>query len=144
MIREHLRPWKILLVMRMWALLVVVKLALWRYPLFEVVDRLARPPKRLRRPRLDPYRLSWINNRVLLTRFWRPRCLLRSLVHLRCLRVQGDRAELVIGLPRETSATDAHAWVELDGAVVGPAPGKAGHEELVRYPVRPGQRIGSP
>lgn len=128
----------------MWALLLVIKLGLLRYPLPKVVDYLIRPPKRTLRPRLEPSHLSRINGRVLRIGSYRPRCLLRSLVHLRCLRAQGDPAELVIGLPgRQAATTDAHAWVELHGAVVGPAPGKAGHTEFVRYPIRPRQRMGS-
>ncbi len=136
--------WKFLLAARMWGLLLLVKLLLWHYPLPVVVDYLARPATHPHVPRLNPHRLCRINDRVLRIGPLRPRCLTRSLVHLRCLRAQGDPAELVIGLPREASTTDAHAWVELNGAVVGPAPGKAGHEELVRYPAGPGRRIGSP
>lgn len=128
------RPWKILLALRMWGILLRVELALRRHPLPHVVDHLVRPPSRLRTPRLDPHRLSWINGRVLRIGSRQPRCLIRSLVHLRCLRVQGDQAELVIGLPRGGGTSDAHAWVELNGAVVGPPPGRAGHEEFVRYP----------
>ena len=141
---RDLRPWKIRLALRMWWLVLYVNSALRWYPLARVVDQLRRPPRRLRRPRLSPYRLSRINDRVLHVGRFRPRCLIRSLVHLRCLRDQGDITELVIGLPQGTASTDAHAWVELEGRVVGPWPGKAGRDELVRYPRQDSQQIGSP
>lgn len=84
-------------------------------------------------PRVEPVRLGRIVWRLLHVGPWRPRCLLQALVLYRLLRAQGERAELVIGLPREPKDKDAHAWVELDGRDVGPPPGKAGHEELARY-----------
>ncbi len=61
------------------------------------------------------------------------RCLERSLVLYALLREGGARAELVVGLPVEAEEPDAHAWVEVDGLVVGPPPGRAGHEPLARY-----------
>jgi hypothetical protein len=59
--------------------------------------------------------------------------LFSALVLYRLLRAQGDRAELVIGLPSDARTKDAHAWVELDGVDVGPPPGRSGHLELTRY-----------
>jgi hypothetical protein len=49
------------------------------------------------------------------------------------LRDQGDEAELVIGLPLEPKDFDAHAWVEIREADVGPPPGQGRHQELARY-----------
>jgi hypothetical protein len=46
---------------------------------------------------------------------------------------QGERPQLVIGLPPSPSSHEAHAWVEVAGQVVGPPPGRLGHEEMVRY-----------
>lgn len=63
-----------------------------------------------------------------------PRCLPRALVMFKILRSQGESPELVIGLPLQPSSHEAHAWVELASVDVGPPPGRAGHEELVRYP----------
>lgn len=140
---ERLRPWKIALALRMWLLMLSVKLSLMRHPLPRVVDDLIRPPARPRSPRMEPRQLSKINERVFRIGWYRPRCLTRSLVHLRLLRLQGDPAVLVIGLPRGRKTTDAHAWVELDGVVVGPPPGRAGHHEFVRYP-RPSVRAEAP
>lgn len=122
------------LALRMWALLLFAKLAISVAPLPRVVDCLLRPPRRLSTRRLDPLQLSKINERVFRIGPLHPRCLTRSLVHLRCLRTQGDAGVLVIGLPPTVRTSDAHAWVELDGRVVGPPPGRAGHVEFVRYP----------
>ena len=141
---KDLQPWKIALALRMWALMLSVKLALLRHPLPKVVDDLIQPPKQLRNPRREPRQLSAINNRVFRIGSYRPRCLIRSLVHLRLLRAQGDPAVLVIGLPRGVATTDAHAWVELNGVVVGPPPGRAGHQEFVRYPRPAAQQPVSP
>lgn len=68
---------------------------------------------------------------------WQPRCLHRSLVLYSMLREHGEPAELVIGIQPGASSTDAHAWVEVSGVVVGPSPGSLGAAELVRYPLRP-------
>jgi hypothetical protein len=56
-----------------------------------------------------------------------------ALVLFRLLRRQGDPAELVIGLPATAADQNAHAWIELDGRDVGPAPGRNGHVELARF-----------
>ncbi len=50
------------------------------------------------------------------------------------LKEQGEAPELVIGLPDQARSHEAHAWVELALVDVGPPPGRAGHDELVRYP----------
>jgi hypothetical protein len=63
-----------------------------------------------------------------------PRCLPKALVMFEILRSQGENPELVIGLPLQPSSHEAHAWVEMASVDVGPPPGRAGHEELARYP----------
>ena len=40
-----------------------------------------------------------------------------------------------IGLADDRPSTEAHAWVELAGRDMGPAPGAYGHRALVRYPI---------
>jgi hypothetical protein len=72
-------------------------------------------------------------DRCLLAGPLRTRCLIRAVVLHRMLRRQGLQTSVVIGLPDAAATTDAHAWVELDGRDLGPAPGRAGHRELVRY-----------
>ena len=63
-----------------------------------------------------------------------PRCLPKALIMFEILHEQGAAPELVIGLPKQPSGHEAHAWVELDSVDVGPPPGQSGHEELARYP----------
>ncbi|GEM_PF-3240497 len=134
---KHLEFWKFSLAARMWWLALKIKLALLRHPLPQVVDQLVQSPARLRQPRIEPRYLGAVNDRILRLGPFKPRCLLCALVHLKLLRAQGDAAVLVIGLPRDKASTDAHAWVELDGEVVGPPPGRKGHQAFVRYPLVP-------
>jgi hypothetical protein len=124
---------KMVLYVQIWREHLVVQWDLRRIPLPQLVDAYARGS----RSRADhpPRRLSRAVGRSLRIGPWQPRCLPRSLVLFRLLRAQGEAAELVIGLPSEASSSDAHAWVEIDGRVVGPPPGRLGHEELVRYPL---------
>lgn len=125
---------KLSLVVRIWGVYVAVRLALRRYPLPEAVAQLGADTGRSAQPTTL---LSRAVSRALRIGPWRPRCLTRSLVLYRLLRMQGAPAQLMIGLPSHASEWDAHAWVELDGQDVGPLPGRSGHQELVRYPVDP-------
>jgi hypothetical protein len=77
--------------------------------------------------------LGWAVDRTLRIGSRRPRCIFNALVLYRLLREQGDAAVLVVGLPPDALNKDAHAWVELDGADVGPPPGRAGHEPMARF-----------
>ena len=122
---------KLALLARVWLTAARVQLALWRHPLPEVVAALARPGGR---PPVSVPRLSRAVSRGLRIGPWMPRCLLRSLVLFRLLREQGDLAYVAIGLPERPRSADAHAWVELEGFDVGPAPGRKGHQALARYP----------
>ena len=135
---------KLTLAARIWFWYVAVRIGLRRWPLPRLVERLSHPRDFRKSPAwrdLEPRRLGRIVHRVLGTGPIRTRCLYSSLVFFRLLREQGIEPELVIGLPEQASSPDAHAWVELDGAVVGPPPGRLGHKQLARYGVggpRPG------
>ena len=71
---------------------------------------------------------------------WGPRCLERSLVLGYLLRRRGHDAQLKIGVRKRDSATldrsgtvsgiEAHAWIEVGGAVVGDDPGVASRFEV--------------
>lgn len=122
---------KVALLSRVWGTAARVQIDLWRHPLPEVVAALGAPAGR---PRTPTALLSRAVTRGLRIGPWHPRCLLRSLVLYRLLRAQGDAAELVIGLPHRPTTKDAHAWVELVGRDIGPAPGGRGYQELTRYP----------
>jgi hypothetical protein len=50
------------------------------------------------------------------------RCLARAVWLQRKLRRLGQDAELKIGVRRERSGLEAHAWVEVDGSPVGESP----------------------
>lgn len=50
------------------------------------------------------------------------RCLGRSLLILWLLKARGRPAELVVGVNRENSVFNAHAWIETEGRVIGDRP----------------------
>lgn len=124
---------KLELAWRVWVTFIIVHLRLrLQAPLPQLVEelrlvrsqhRIALPPRRLSRTMYKMLSVGWI----------RPRCLVASLVLLRLLSQQGTQADLVIGLARQAVNQDAHAWVEVDGVVVGPPPGRSGHTELARF-----------
>jgi hypothetical protein len=131
---------KVALLTRVWAIAIQTQLALWRRPLPEVAATMGRAGT------ASPASIALLNRAVsrgLRVGPWQPRCLLRSLVLYRLLRAQGDEAELIIGLPHRPTSRDAHAWVELAGRDIGPAPGGSGYQELTRYP-REGRRPSTP
>jgi hypothetical protein len=111
---------------------VVVQLRLRRSTLPAVVTSL-REVDTERDYRLDPRRLGRIVFRTLRLGNRHARCLINALVLFRLLRLQGDNAELVIGLPESPQDVSAHAWIELDGDDVGPPPGRGAHKEFTRY-----------
>jgi hypothetical protein len=124
---------KLRLLGRVWATAARVQLDLWRRPLPEVAAPAPPTPARVG-ARTSPTLLSRAVWRGLRIGPVRPRCLQRSLVLYRLLREQGDDAELIIGLERGATSSDAHAWVELHGRDIGPPPGGSGFEELARFP----------
>jgi hypothetical protein len=46
-------------------------------------------------------------------------CLVRSLLLFWLLMARGEPAEILIGVSKETSHLEAHAWIETQGKVVG-------------------------
>jgi hypothetical protein len=128
----RLRFSKAALAVRVWFWIAAVQVLLRRHTLPEAVERLATFSRT--RPGLTPAQMSRRVARVLEIGPFRPRCLIRSLVLFRLLRGHDHAADLVIGLPSRPTGKDAHAWVELDGADLGPPPGKGTHVELARYP----------
>jgi hypothetical protein len=122
---------KAALALRIWALYPRVLVGLRREQLPAFVARFGHAGGAGARHSAD--RLSRAVDRSLRLGARKPRCLVSSLVLYRLLREQGDPAELVIGLPQTPADKDAHAWVELAGADVGPPPGRGTHEELARF-----------
>lgn len=117
---------------RVWAAYVRTRRSVRRLPLPELVERLgvSRSTPNIR---VAPKRLGHIVGRALRLGPVRPRCLFTALVLYQLLREQGDEAQLVIGLPRESRHKDAHAWIEVAGVDVGPPPGRGIHEPLARF-----------
>jgi hypothetical protein len=109
-----------------------VVLGLRREPLPTMVDRLSQPAGQSAH-RYPARRLVQFTDRALRLTPYQPRCVVRALVAYRLLRAQGDRPELVIGLPEQANRKDAHAWIEIDGLDIGPPPGRSDHVELARY-----------
>jgi len=122
--------WKLRVALRIWGYAAHASFLVRTQALPEVVHRYSR---RGRRRPVPVARLSRAVNRSLKLGRWQPRCLIRALVLHRLLSEQGNRPELVIGLPEAPKDHAAHAWVELEGVDVGPPPGKGLHSELARY-----------
>lgn len=125
-------PAKLLLVVKVWRSFTIVRLGLTVIPLPQLVARLGQPPK-LASHQYAPQLLSRAVDRSLSINRFQPACLVRALVLYRLLREQGDPAQLVIGLPLHPPNHRAHAWVELDGKDVGPAPGRGQNLPLARF-----------
>lgn len=130
--RRRLDPaGKLLLAVRIWRTALGVRRATSREPLPAYVERLGSVEPTARP--IDPRLLARAVDRCLRIGHRRPRCLINALVLYRLLREQGAAAELVIGLPPAAANQSAHAWVELDGYDIGPAPGRDGHEPMARF-----------
>lgn len=54
------------------------------------------------------------------------RCLVRSLLVFWLLKARGEPAELVIGVCKEASALNSHAWIESQGKVMADSPDGVG------------------
>jgi hypothetical protein len=133
--REGAPPFavKVRVLVRSWLLLAKVGLDLRRHGLPEAVRRMEDTPVTGKPYGLAPVRLGRMIRRIVRLGPWRPRCLMLSMILFRVLKEQGHQPELVVGLPAHARDKDAHAWVELNGADVGPPPGRGTHVELARY-----------
>ena len=122
---------KLALTLRIWRTAVRVRRGTAHEPLPGYVERLGSVEPTA--DPIDPRLLARAVDRCLRIGHVRPRCLINALVLYRLLHEQGAPAELVIGLPPEAADQSAHAWVELDGYDIGPAPGRNGHEPMARF-----------
>jgi hypothetical protein len=53
-------------------------------------------------------------------------CLVRSLLLFWLLKARGEAAELLIGVSKEASALNSHAWIETQGNIIGDSTEMAG------------------
>lgn len=105
--------------------LVACQLAKWRRPVGALLDWSGPGPEpgtRSIRAR-DVEQVAWAVSRASAYGLFRPRCLVRSLAIQRMLRRRGiTSSSLGIGVRVQQGSFEAHAWVELDGAIVGDTP----------------------
>jgi len=124
---------KVRLFVRIWVLAVLSATAWKRRALPDLMESYRIASTVGSRSSHAPRKLSRAVTRSLRVGPWQPRCLIKAMVLYRLMREQGEEVELVIGLPRNPKDHTAHAWVELHGVDIGPAPGRGHHEELARY-----------
>ncbi|HEX7089118.1 MAG TPA: lasso peptide biosynthesis B2 protein [Longimicrobiales bacterium] len=95
----------------------------WRRPLGELFRRAGPEPTRPGASRADwraARSVAWAVTRAAAYGIFRPHCLVRSMAIQRMLRRRGiTSANLNIGVRTRGGAFEAHAWVELDGVVIG-------------------------
>lgn len=115
-----------------WRRYLRVRSMLHRESLRDVVVALSTPADPW--SRRDAMGMSRAVNRALLGPTGPIRCLPRALVLYSLLCEHGARPSLVVGVLPTSDSHEAHAWVEVDGADVGPKPGRNGRSELIRYP----------
>ena len=61
-------------------------------------------------------------------------CLVRSLLLFWLLKARGEPAELLIGVSKETSGLQSHAWIETQGKILVDRPEVAGsYATLLRF-----------
>ncbi|MBI2818955.1 MAG: lasso peptide biosynthesis B2 protein [Acidobacteria bacterium] len=80
----------------------------------------------------SPERIAWLVETAARHSGLRPTCLRKSIVFCALLEKQGLKARLVIGTTSPSDAFRAHAWVEVDGKVLG-AEGRPSYVELVAF-----------
>lgn len=102
-----------------WLLLLGFRVALRTRP-FPSVEKWARVPvgqssEAVKDRPEDCARLAWCVDAAANHHVWRMQCLERSLTRQRMLRKRGIDAELKIGVQKQSSGIEAHAWLELTG-----------------------------
>lgn len=103
--------------------LIACQWAKWFRPTGELLAWSAEVPPRGESGGIDVRAVesvAWAVTRAAAYGIFRPRCLVRSLAIQRMLRRRGiDSSTLNIGVRIRDGAFEAHAWVELDGVVIG-------------------------
>jgi hypothetical protein len=120
LIRLRPREWVDLL--RAQAALLVAQFVVWTRPHGSLVSRHSVPSAPTRTPvRAAPRAeaLARAIHRAAHYGLTRPGCLVRSIALKRLLSSSGFDAVVRVGVRQRNGSFDAHAWVELDGAVLG-------------------------
>ncbi|HEY8468438.1 MAG TPA: lasso peptide biosynthesis B2 protein [Longimicrobiales bacterium] len=95
----------------------------WRRPVGELLQRAGPEPPRRGASRADrraAESVAWAVTRAAAYGIFRPHCLVRSMAIQRMLRRRGiTSSHLNIGVRTREGEFEAHAWVELDGIVIG-------------------------
>ena len=118
------REWVLLLQLILFSLVAAVALRLVGLPrLIRFIAQCAVKPWPRRFPVLhNQYETGPLTSLVeLVTRVThgQTRCLARSLLLFWLLKARGEPAELLIGVSKEASAIESHAWIETQGRVMG-------------------------
>ncbi|MBI4479453.1 MAG: lasso peptide biosynthesis B2 protein [Acidobacteria bacterium] len=80
----------------------------------------------------NPERIAWLVEVAARHCWGHATCLRKSLVLCALLRERGWAARLVIGTTSPRQGFQAHAWVELNGKILGPQ-GGANYQELAAF-----------
>lgn len=120
LIRLRPREWVDLL--RAQAALLVAQVVVWTRPHGRLVSRNPVPPAPAQAhahaaPRAEA--LARAIHRAAHYGLTRPACLVRAIALRRMLTSSGFDAVVRVGVRQRNGRLDAHAWVELDGAVLG-------------------------
>jgi len=95
----------------------------WRRPVGELLGRGEPEPERRevsREDRRTAQSVAWAVTRAAAYGIFRPQCLVRSMAIQRMLRRRGiTTSRINVGVRMRNGRFEAHAWVELDGVVIG-------------------------
>lgn len=102
-----------------WALL-VAQVIVWTRPTGSLIGAPDAPASERRPPNPEAVRLARSVRRAADHGVFRPRCLVRSVAIQRLFQAHGiDGSVIRIGVRNREGRFEAHAWVELDGRVLG-------------------------
>lgn len=92
----------------------------WRQPAFKLLDLESTLPAQQQVSLHAVQEVGWAVTRAAVYGVFRPKCLVRSLAIQRMLQRRGIcGGRLAVGVQVGTGGLKAHAWVELNGIIVG-------------------------
>lgn len=100
--------------------LIACQVRAWRTPVAELLDLETTPSEQQPVRLQDIQEVGWAVTRAAVYGVFRPKCLVRSLAIQRMLRRRGiPGGRLAVGVQVTAGGLKAHAWVELDGIIIG-------------------------